>query len=55
MKTMDYATMFNNGTAVAMLIFFIYFTTTTLRDNTKAINNNSQIIRELKEDIKNRK
>jgi hypothetical protein len=49
---MDYNTIFNNGLAIACLTWFMYVTNTTLKQNTSAINNNTQIIRELKEDIR---
>ena len=49
---MDFSTIFNNGVAVACLIYFMYISNTTLKNVTDALNENTQIIRELKEDIK---
>jgi hypothetical protein len=49
---MDYNTLFNNGVAIACLSYFMYVTNTTLKNVSAAINNNTQIIRELKEDIR---
>jgi len=49
---MDYSSIFNNGVALGVVVYFMYITNTTLKSLTTTINNNTQIIRELKEDIR---
>jgi uncharacterized protein YoxC len=49
---MDFTKIFNSGTAIAMLIFFMYFITNTMKDMTIALNNNTQVMKQLQEDFK---
>jgi hypothetical protein len=51
---MDYSTLFNSGVAIACLTYFMYMTNTTIKSMTIAINNNTQVVEELREDIRRR-
>jgi hypothetical protein len=49
---LNYSTLFNGGIAIGCLTYFMYVTNTTLKSLKISIDSNTQIIRELKEDIR---
>lgn len=49
---MDWQTLFNNGVAVGVLLYFMWFTQTSMKEFTKALTENTEAIIALKSYMK---